>query len=387
MTPDRFKANLLALTSVSSGSTSVGWMDFNTSTGLADAGQMDSSYIWDGMKLIRNSAESLAGKAFKDTELQTKTGLALTTSAKMALSGSNNESPYHNITSPDMSYWSEEDLEKGIMPYSKATDGLEILKSETESIEGKGTLSMKAIGAGIPIPQGGVTTLAMTEGELPGLEVYASGAGSINLEFDRDVTKDAEAGIGMRPVVDEEDASADDSSSEAQKPAAGTENGDTLYDMDADFAYGDTEAAVPEYRVRILSGQDVLADEAITGRVMTFSYDYQTPLTAEVTDGVKSEEYEIDPDELAHSVMVNGDSWYYLTAGGAGTPEGVKAGKYIHLFNGCALDLDGNIIDLESGSIIGTAGSNGEKLDTVPLYDWDYAGYDCLLYTSDAADE
>lgn len=380
MTPDRFKANLLALTSVSSGSTSVGWMDFNTSTGLADAGQMDSSYIWDGMKLIRNSAESLAGNAFKDTELQTKTGLALTTSAKMALSGSNNESPYHNITSPDMSYWSEEDLEKGIMPYSKATDGLEILKSETESIEEKGTLSMKAIGAGIPIPQGGVTTLAMTEGELPGLEVYASGAGSINLEFDRDVTKDAEAGIGMRPVVDEEDASADDSSSEAQKPAAGTENGDTLYDMDADFAYGDTEAAVPEYRVRILSGQDVLADEAITGRVMTFSYDYQTPLTAEVTDGVKSEEYEIDPDELAHSVMVNGDSWYYLTAGGAGTPEGVKAGEYIHLFNGCALDLDGNIIDLESGSIIGTAGSNGEKLDTVPLYDWDYAGYELQVY-------
>lgn len=380
MTPDRFKANLLALTSVSSGSTSVGWMDFNTSTGLADAGQMDSSYIWDGMKLIRNSAESLAGKVFKDTEQQTKTGLALTTSVKMALSGSNNESPYHNITSPDMSYWSEEDLEKGFMPYSKATDGLEILKSETESIEEKGTLSMKAIGAGIPIPQGGVTTLAMTEGELPGLEVYASGAGSINLEFDRDVTKDAEAGIGMRPVVDEEDASADDSSSEAQKPAAGTENGDTLYDMDADFAYGDTEAAVPEYRVRILSGQDVLADEAITGRVMTFSYDYQTPLTAEVTDGVKSEEYEIDPDELAHSVMVNGDSWYYLTAGGAGTPEGVKAGEYIHLFNGCALDLDGNIIDLESGSIIGTAGSNGEKLDTVPLYDWDYAGYELQVY-------
>lgn len=148
MTPDRFKANLLALTSVSSGSTSVGWMDFNTSTGLADAGQMDSSYIWDGMKLIRNSAESLAGNVFKDTEQQTKTGLALTTSVKMALSGSNNESPYHNITSPDMSYWSEEDLEKGIMPYSKATDGLEILKSETESIEEKGTLSMKAIGAG-----------------------------------------------------------------------------------------------------------------------------------------------------------------------------------------------------------------------------------------------
>ena len=78
--------------------------------------------------------------------------------------------------------------------------------------------------------------------------------------------------------------------------------------------------------------------------------------------------------------MVNGDSWYYLTAGGAGTPEGVKAGEYIHLFNGCALDLDGNIIDLESGSIIGTAGSNGEKLDTVPLYDWDYAGYELQVY-------
>ena len=389
MTETYFYSNLLAQTSITSGDSKRGFIAYNNNLGLPDGGKLKDSYIWEGTVLGASGADASPGlQAGKSTVLTGNTGVKTVSTEQMKKSGSASDSAYYYVGCQQKDYWSEEDLASDIMPYSKATDGLEILKSETESIEKKGTLSMQAIGAGIPIPQGGVTTLAMTEGELPGLEVYASGAGSINLEFDRDVTKDAEAGIGMRPVVDEEDASADDrsmaaaadSSDEAQKPADETENGDTLYDMDADFAYGDTEAAAPEYRVRILSGQDVLADEAITGRVMTFSYDYQTPLTAEVTDGVQSEEYEIDPDELAHSVMVNGDSWYYLTAGGAGTPEGVKAGEYIHLFNGCALDLDGNITDLENGSIIGTAGSNGEKLDTVPLYDWDYAGYELQVY-------
>ena len=111
---------------------------------------------------------------------------------------------------------------------------------------------------------------------------------------------------------------------------------------------------------------------------MTFSYDYQTPLTAEVTDGFNSEQYEIDPEALAHSVMVYGDSWYYLTAGGVGTPDGVVAGEYIHLFNGSALDLDGNITDLGGGS--GSVSGNAVRMDTTPLYEWDYAGYDLLVF-------
>ena len=419
MTETYFYSNLLALTRVSSGDSKRGFIAYNNNRGLADAGKLKNSYIWEGTVLGASGADASSGLlAGKSTVLTGNTGVKTVTTEQLSKSGSNTDSAYYYVTRPDMSYWNETDAFKGnFLPYSKATDALEIKQGDTQSITG---LSMQSIGAGIPIPQGAVATQSIPEAELPTVDIYASGAGTINLEFDRDVTKDAENGFGMRPVVDgePEDGEAVDESAETgaesesenrsggsavqssgsltaravadadgadtdnaqtvQNDTTDTEDADILYDMDAAFAYGDMEAAAPEYRVRILSGGEVLADEAITGRVMTFSYDYQTPLTAEVTDGFNSEQYEIDPEALAHSVMVYGDSWYYLTAGGVGTPDGVVAGEYIHLFNGSALDLDGNITDLGGGS--GSVSGNAVRMDTTPLYEWDYAGYDLLVF-------
>ncbi len=415
MTEEKFYYNILALTSISSGDTRRGFIEYNTGLAMADSGKLKGSYIWEGTELgLVNSADSTITpvmKAGKSTILTPNTGVKTITTADMQIPRSKGStSPYYYVTN-DTSYWDDSGPASGYLPYSKATDSLEIKIGDTQSING---LSMKQIGAGIPIPQDNAAALAMIDAELPTMEVYASGVDTINLEFDRDVTKDAESGLTMRPVVDAEsedeavDESAEaesesdgqtagtavqgsdsrtakavavagaDGEAAAQNDAVDTEDTDTLYDTDAAFAYGDMAAAVPEYRVRILSGGEVLADEAITGRVMTFSYDYQTPLTAEVTDGFNSEQYEIAPETLAHSVMVYGDSWYYLTAGGVGTPDGVVAGEYIHLFNGSALDLDGNIKDLGGGS--GKLEENAVLVATTPLYEWDYAGYDLMVF-------
>ena len=420
-----FYSNLMALSSIEGRDYRTSWIAYNTGNFQSDSGQMKNSFIWGGSRLTASDSTQLASTAFKDgLSLPQKTGISSVTSSQMKLPGSDTTSAYRYVTQSSKTSWSEEDVtaNPAIMPYSNGTSSLAILQESPQAaIYAAGELSMKAIGAGIPVPEDNAVTQSIPEAELPTVDIYASGAGTINLEFDRDVTKDAENGFGMRPVVDgePEDGEAVDESAEtgaesesenrsggsavqssgsrtaravvadadsddeettgtAQNDTTDTEDADILYDMDAAFAYGDMEAATPEYRVRILSGGEVLADEAITGRVMTFSYDYQTPLTAEVTDGFNSEQYEIDPEALAHSVMVYGDSWYYLTAGGVGTPDGVVAGEYIHLFNGSALDLDGNITDLGGGS--GSVSGNAVRMDTTPLYEWDYAGYDLLVF-------
>ncbi|MCC8059876.1 MAG: hypothetical protein LIO81_03405 [Clostridiales bacterium] len=131
------------------------------------------------------------------------------------------------------------------------------------------------------------------------------------------------------------------------------------------------------------SGAELLT-VPVTGQVTTISYDFQTPVTAYLYTDTEMASFDIDPEAVARTVMVDGDDYYYLTSGGVGTAnKEVIDGDFIHIYKGEAIDIDGQVTKLGShaaGAKDVNVGSC-ELLETTPLYTGTYYKG---IYTLDA---
>lgn len=100
---------------------------------------------------------------------------------------------------------------------------------------------------------------------------------------------------------------------------------------------------------------EVLRVDNTTERVYTMPYNYSTPLivTLSAPDLGFTQTYDILAQDLASSVMAwNGDQ-YYLTGSGIRSASGKSiAGSFLNLRNGQALDLNGDIWNVESGNVV-----------------------------------
>ncbi|MDR1330191.1 MAG: hypothetical protein LBK23_11385, partial [Oscillospiraceae bacterium] len=119
----------------------------------------------------------------------------------------------------------------------------------------------------------------------------------------------------------------------------------------------------------------------VENRVYTIEYDFRTPIVVSVTDGERTEEYRVEPDGVARSVLLWGDNYYFTTDYGVREKEGrLLAGKFVNLRGGQGLLDSGELYDLETGRQ--TAGNRDFALHDAPspLYSFEYDGYTIDTY-------
>lgn len=118
-------------------------------------------------------------------------------------------------------------------------------------------------------------------------------------------------------------------------------------------------------------GNVTVAKEKIRERVCTLPYDYSDKLTltyGTLQDASLAEEELWEPEnliiageltvsreELARSIMVYGNDYYYIGEEGVVSSAGTHAGSYRTLMNGKALDTSGNIYRVSDWTLLGTA--------------------------------
>ena len=148
---------------------------------------------------------------------------------------------------------------------------------------------------GISIPQGTTQLQAAFASELTMCQIYPSGADTINLELD---------------------------------PVFGDQTG---------------------WSLSVTNGTQELARTEITQETYTLEYDYKTPLSVAVENGTERYEMTVDPTPLRRTVMTWEDDYYYLTNTGVRSAEDAWEGEYIHLMDGKALSVSGELVDLADG--------------------------------------
>ena len=185
---------------------------------------------------------------------------------------------------------------------------------------------------GIPVPQNDISMSGMfgmalmsaktMDLSVPVPDIYTSGVDSINLEFDEEAIS---LSNNLEPIATFE----------------------------------------------VLCNGEPLLSQQIIQRVYSIKYDFKTPLTIVITKGDKKEKLEISPADFSRSIMTWNDSYYYIKSGGVQSTNGLIPGDYLHLYGGCAINLDGEVYNLADNSIV-DSDVEIKLTDTTPLYTFSY---------------
>lgn len=179
----------------------------------------------------------------------------------------------------------------------------------------------------------------------------------------------------------------------------------TTYASGVDTLNIELAAGLEGAQLSVLDGAGTVLTAIVDRRVYTMSYDFSAPLTVTLSDGERTESYDVDPAATARTVMTDGGSYYYLTSAGirgsSGNPAPAETetaaetdgsekelknqrlveGSFLHLYGGKALDTSGNIWNVESGKIIGKADfTNADWQETKSLGTYRYGGYALNTY-------
>jgi hypothetical protein len=111
----------------------------------------------------------------------------------------------------------------------------------------------------------------------------------------------------------------------------------------------------------------------INKKVFTFEYDFKTPFSIEITNGVSVEAKEIKPEDITRKVMTNKDSYYYIKDGIIKTKDKNIPGNYINIYNNRAIDTEGKIYNVIDNSKTEEK-VEGLKLlqEVIPMFEFDY---------------
>ena len=307
-------------------------------------------------------------------------------------------------------YYSADVTDKGLFPY--------VTNSGSYVLVGAWLEEASPVQDGIPIPEvtSGISTLSLGDlsESLDQVSIYASGAGTVNLEFPADV---ADLGADVIEV----------------RELAKTEP-EILEGM-----------ILPKVQFEILGSDGTLIEQKeIVRQTYTIPYDFTSTLTIRVTLGENSRSFAVTGDGVRHTVMTWGDHCYYIrkdgiyrdngayvgdsrageaglgSGDGAGTGSGVNfgggaagagsdsgtnsggsmanvrkvlSGSFVNLYQGEALDSDGTLYRVtgRDASGRGAAGQGAAGVlepetlfkvseETVPAYRTDYSGEEILSY-------
>ncbi len=117
---------------------------------------------------------------------------------------------------------------------------------------------------------------------------------------------------------------------------------------------------------------ETLIDRQIDSRVFTLSYDYKTEFEIVITDGINTMKETIKPENINRLISIYGDNYYYYKDGMIkGNTVNIK-GDFVNLYYNNALDIEGNIYNLDSDKIIGNTSLLNILDQVVPLYNFNY---------------
>ena len=259
-------------------------------------------------------------------------------------------------------FYSEDVTDKGVFPY--------VSNSGTAALAGAWLGEESPVQDGIPIPDGtsgaSLLSLGNLSDSLDQVSIYASGAGTINLEFPADVADLGADVIETRELAKEE----------------------------PEILEG---ILLPKVQFEILGSDGMLMEQTeIARQTYTIPYDFTSTLTIRVTLGENSRSFAVTGDAVRHTVMTWKDHCYYIRKDGIYCDNGaysgdgsmanvqkVLSGSFIHLYQGEALDGDGAVYRVTSGAQTDTL--EPETLfktseETVPAYRTDYSGEEVLSY-------
>ena len=260
-------------------------------------------------------------------------------------------------------YYSDDVKNKSVFPYVT----IEVTSTQ---LVGYWFDPANQIQKGIPIPDGtsGASTLSLGDlsDSLDAVSIYASGAGTINLEFPVDL-----ADLGADVI-------------EARE----------LAKTEPEILEG---IILPEVQFEILGSDGALIEQKeIDRQTYTIPYDFDSTLTIRVTLGENSRSFAVTGDGVRRTVMTWKDHCYYIRKDGIYSDNGaysgdgsmanvqkVLSGSFINLYQGEALDSDGDLYRVASGAQ--TDALDPETLfkvseETVPAYRTDYSGEEVLSY-------
>jgi hypothetical protein len=147
------------------------------------------------------------------------------------------------------------------------------------------------------------------------------------------------------------------------------------YTVDADQFNLEFTEVNKDAMFKIIANGIEVASHPVDKRTFTIDYDYKTELTIVITDSTDELEYTLWPEDINRNVMTWNTEYYYLMADhieGNGQPI---SGQYLNLFAGHAIDVYGNIIEVETGKQVRAFSGIKIAEETVPLYSFEYDGY------------
>ena len=149
------------------------------------------------------------------------------------------------------------------------------------------------------------------------------------------------------------------------------------------------------------SGDNVVAKEVIKDRVTTFNYAFNENLLLEygylsditlpeeeILKGSNLEEVEsvlIGINDIKTDIMVYKNDYYYISENGIVSSVGTWNGNFVNLMNGKALDIDGNIWNVETKKKEGTVTGLTTKTNKQALWSFLYAGIEIDTYAKFSA--
>jgi hypothetical protein len=132
-------------------------------------------------------------------------------------------------------------------------------------------------------------------------------------------------------------------------------------------------------------GREILGGP-IEKSTYTFTYDFKTKLSVVTGSSGGTETYDIDPSELMRTVSVYKDDWYHIASGGvyAGSHAdgAILEGSYKNLVGDEALNSDGDVYKVSTGTLLRHINEVGTSEEVQPLYEFDLDGTEIKTFAN-----
>ncbi len=118
----------------------------------------------------------------------------------------------------------------------------------------------------------------------------------------------------------------------------------------------------------------------LTQKTYTFKYNYQDEIQIIVTDGTNEKTTTILPEHVQSKISLVGETNAYLNGNTLYINGTVQVGEYVNVYNGYALNTEGQVLELASGSIVENTTQTLIEENVTPLHTYNYNGYTIETY-------
>lgn len=150
--------------------------------------------------------------------------------------------------------------------------------------------------------------------------------------------------------------------------------GAEFYAVDADLLNIEFNQVNESAFFEVKANGQTIARHNIDRRTFTLQYDFRSELEVIVSVGDDEYSYEVWPETVSRNVMTWGSHYYYVKATEIGSDAGSIPGQFTNLYAGHALNVNGDVIDVQTQSSIRKMTGMGLNTMETPLHSFTYEG-------------